>query len=63
MFAAVGEEVGGCDLILNCGQMNSSYIPDLDTNTWTFRYENEFKSITLGTHRPARMALVTAAST
>ena len=47
MFAAVGEEVGGCDLILNCGQMNSSYIPDLDTNTWKFRYENEFKSITL----------------
>ena len=47
MFHAVGEEVGGCDLILNCGQMNSSYIPDLDTNTWKFRYENEFKSITL----------------
>ena len=47
MFAVVGQEVGGCDLILNCGQMNSSYIPDLDTNTWKFRYENEFKSITL----------------
>ena len=47
MFHAVGEKVGGCDLILNCEQMNSSYIPDLDTNTWKFRYENEFKSITL----------------
>ena len=47
MFHMVGYDVGGCDLVLNCGQMNSSYIPDLDTNTWKFRYENEFKSITL----------------
>ena len=47
MFALIGYKVGGCDLILNCGQMNSEYIPDLETNIWTFRYENESKSITL----------------
>lgn len=49
MFAQVGKEVEGCDLILNCGQMNESSVPapDLTTNTWKFRYENEFKSITL----------------
>ncbi|MBR3681501.1 MAG: fimbrillin family protein [Clostridia bacterium] len=49
MFALVGEEVGGCDLILNCGQMNETNVPtpDLTTNTWKFKFENEFKSITL----------------
>ena len=46
-FFGVGDKVGGCDLILNCGQMNSEYVPDLDTNTWKFKYEYEFKSITL----------------
>ena len=47
MFAYVGNKVGGCDLILNCGQMNESSVPvpDLTINTWG--YENEFKSITL----------------
>ena len=47
VFHLVGNDVGGCDLILNCEQMNSEYIPDFDTNTWTFRFEHEFKSITL----------------
>ncbi|MBQ2743908.1 MAG: hypothetical protein IJF32_14045, partial [Oscillospiraceae bacterium] len=49
MFADVGEKVGGCDLILNCGQMNESNVhaPDLTNNTWKFKFENEFKSITL----------------
>ena len=49
MFAQVGKEVGGCELILNCGQMNESSVPtpDLTTNTWKFKFENEFKSITL----------------
>ena len=49
MFHAVGEKVGGCDLILNCGQMNETNVPtpDLTTNTWKFKFENEFKSITL----------------
>ena len=49
MFAQVGKEVGGCDLILNCGQMNESSVstPDLTTNIWRFKYDNEFKSITL----------------
>ena len=49
MFAQVGKEVGGCDLILNCGQMNESRVPapDLTANTWKFKFVNEFKSITL----------------
>ena len=49
MFGGVGQEVGGCDLILNCGQMNETNVPtpDLTTNTWKFKFENEFKSITL----------------
>ena len=49
MFAQVGKEVGGCDLILNCGQMNENSVPapDLTANTWKFKFENEFKSITL----------------
>ena len=46
-FFGIGDKVGGCDLIINCEQMNSEYIPDLDTNTWKFKYEYEFKSITL----------------
>ena len=49
MFYCVGKEVDGCDLILNCGQMNESSVPapDLTANTWKLRYNNEFKSITL----------------
>ena len=49
MFYRVGKEVGGCDLFINCGQMNENSVPapDLTTNTWTFKNENEFKSITL----------------
>ena len=54
MFAQVGKEVEGCDLILNCGQMNESSVPapDLTNNIWKFKFENEFKSITL-THTGA----------
>ena len=49
MFAQVGKEVDGCNLFINCGQMkeNSVPTPDLTTNTWKFKYTNEFKSITL----------------
>ena len=49
MFAMVGKEVGGCDLFINCGQMNENSVPapDLTANTWKFKFENEFKSITL----------------
>ncbi len=49
IFNQVGYNVGGCDLILNCGQMNESNVPapDLTNNTWKFKFENEFKSITL----------------
>ena len=58
MFHMVGYDVGGCDLVLNCGQMDSTYIPDIENNTWTFRYENEFKSITL-THTEGTAATCT----
>ena len=49
MFDQVGEKVNGCNLFINCGQMkeNSVPTPDLTTNTWKFKFENEFKSITL----------------
>ncbi len=49
IFNQVGYNVGGCDLILNCGQMNESNVPapDLTNNTWKFKFEYEFKSITL----------------
>ena len=49
MFYQVGEKVDGCNLFINCGQMkeNSVPTPDLTTNTWKFKFENEFKSITL----------------
>ena len=54
MFDQVGEKVNGCNLFINCGQMkeNSVPTPDLTTNTWKFKYTNEFKSITL-THTGA----------
>jgi len=49
MFAQVGKEVDGCDLFINCGQMDESSVPapDLTNNIWKFKFENEFKSITL----------------
>jgi hypothetical protein len=49
MFAMVGDDVYGCNLILNCGQMNESNVPApaLTNSTWTFKFENEFNSITL----------------
>lgn len=49
MFDQVGKKVNGCNLFINCGQMkeNSVPTPDLTTNTWKFKFENEFKSITL----------------
>ena len=49
MFYRVGKEVGGCDLFINCGQMNENSVPapDLTANTWKFKFENEFNSITL----------------
>ena len=52
VFYYVGGEVGGCDLVLNCGQMNSTYIPDLTENTWYDDNNKYFKSITL-THGKA----------
>ena len=60
VFSRGGEKVGGCDLILNCGQMNESSVstPDLTNNIWRFKYNNEFKSITL-THTEATAATCT----
>ncbi len=48
VFHWVGKNVGGCDLVLNCGQAgeNSPYIPDFTANTW-YDANNKFKSITL----------------
>ena len=48
VFYWVGKNVGGCDLVLNCGQAgeNSPYIPDFTANTW-YDANNKFKSITL----------------
>ena len=45
-FYRIGEEVGGCDLVLNCGQMQGAtdYQPNIGTDTWC---NTEFKSITL----------------
>ena len=49
VFYYVGNKVGGCELILNCGQANedSPYIPDFTANTWYDKNNKYFKSITL----------------
>ena len=35
-FAGIGNEVGGCDLVLNCAQLQAedTYKPELETNVW-----------------------------
>ena len=48
----VGEKVGGCDLVLNCGQLQveDTYKPDLETNVWfkpSWGGDVTWKSITL----------------
>ena len=48
----VGEKVGGCDLVLNCGQLQTEYIykPDLGNNVWfkpSWGGDVTWKSITL----------------
>ena len=42
----VGDKVDGCDLVLNCGQMQTedTYKPDLENNVW---FKSTWKSITL----------------
>ena len=47
----VGDKVDGCDLVLNCGQMQTedTYKPDLENNVW---FKSTWKSITL-THTGA----------
>ena len=47
VFYDLGYKIGGCNLVLDCGQMNTEteYQPDLENDTW---WENEeWKSITL----------------
>ena len=36
VFYQLGSKVGGCDLVLNCGQMQAedTYKPDLENNVW-----------------------------
>ena len=51
-FHMDGYEVGGCDLVLNCGQLQAEekYKPNLETNIWfigDWSGEYEWKSITL----------------
>ena len=48
----VGDKVGGCDLVLNCGQLQTEYIykPDLENNVWfkpSWGGDVTWKSITL----------------
>ena len=48
----VGDKVGGCDLVLNCGQLQTEYIykPDLGNNVWfkpSWGGDVTWKSITL----------------
>ena len=36
VFYQLGSNVGGCDLVLNCGQLqiDDTYKPDLENNVW-----------------------------
>lgn len=36
VFYEVGEKVGGCDLVLNCGQLQAEevYKPDVESKIW-----------------------------
>lgn len=47
VFYDLGYEIDGCNLALNCGQLQEAteYQPNLNTNTWW--KDNEWKSITL----------------
>ena len=57
VFYQLGSKVGGCDLVLNCGQMHTedTYKPDLENNVWfkpSWGGDVTWKSITL-THGKA----------
>ena len=63
-FHMDGYEVGGCDLVLNCEQLQAEekYKPNLETNVWfigDWSGEYEWKSITL-THTEGTAATCTA---
>ena len=53
VFYQLGSKVGGCDLVLNCGQMQTegNYKPNLETNEWFYNSNSDkvykWKSITL----------------
>ncbi len=62
-FHMDGYEVGGCDLVLNCGQLQAEekYKPNLETNVWfigDWSGEYKWKSITL-THTEGTAATCT----
>ena len=62
-FHMDGYEVGGCDLVLNCGQLQAEdkYKPNFETNVWfigNWSGEYEWKSITL-THTEGTAATCT----
>ena len=62
-FHMDGYEVGGCDLVLNCGQLQAEdkYKPNFETNVWfigDWSGEYEWKSITL-THTEGTAATCT----
>ena len=52
VFYQLGSNVGGCDLVLNCGQLQTedTYKPDLENNVWfkpSWGGDVTWKSITL----------------
>ncbi|MBO5403295.1 MAG: hypothetical protein J6A85_09015, partial [Clostridia bacterium] len=57
VFYDLGYKIGGCNLVLNCGQLNTAteYQPNLDTRIW---WNTEWKSITL-THTEGTAATCT----
>ena len=50
VFYDLGYKIDGCNLVLNCGQLQAAteYQPNLSAKTWW--KDNEWKSITLGAH-------------
>ena len=46
VFYDLGYKIDGCNLVLNCGQLNTAteYQPNIETRTW---WDTEWKSITL----------------
>ena len=63
VFYDLGYEIGGCNLVLNCGQLDAEfdYQPNLEDNTWwSHGSTGEWKSITL-THNGGEATCVAKA--